>query len=100
MDAKDRMTPPPSVLLPTVSSLAIARGCFNRALSSLLLCRSLRKTDQASIVTTEQRQVPVELFRGVAMLSQEVSPLAKRLAISLAKRLTGNRGGFSEPVGC
>ena len=59
---------------------AIARGWFNRALSSLLLCRSLSKTDQTSILMTKQRQAAVELFHGIdvgknAMLSQEVSPL-------------------------
>jgi hypothetical protein len=67
---------------------AIARGWFNCALSSLLLCRLLSKTDQTSIVTTKQRQAAVEFFRGIdfdknAILSQEVSPLAKRLTISL-----------------
>jgi hypothetical protein len=47
------------------------------------------KIDQTSIVTTKQRQAAVELFRGIdvidknAMLSQEVSPLSKRLTISL-----------------
>ena len=88
VDARDWMTPPPSVLLLPASHGAIARGWFNRALSSLLLCRLLSKTDQTSIVTTKQRQAAVELFRGIdvdknAMLSQEVSPLAKRLTISL-----------------
>ena len=85
MDARDSVPPPTSVQLLVVS---IARGWFNCALSALLLCRSLSNIDPTSILTTKQRQAAVELFHGIdvdkdAMLSQEVSPLAKRLTISL-----------------
>ena len=84
MDARYWMTPPPSVLLPTVPSHAV--GLI--VPSAHCCCAACSNIDQTSIVTTKQRQAAVELFRGIdvdknAMLSQEVSPLAKRLTISL-----------------